>query len=704
MKQVIKYLKRHQNKIRLCYWLIVIFAFIFIVLPIFFFFYLFDEDRVKQLIIEQFDSNNYHVEVVGHVSPKFWHGLSLGFRDVEVDTKSYDPLVKIKDMNCQLSWLDLVFARYKVRRMALNDVEIHEANLIKKTNLGNMFNLSNARRNFFSRITTFDVYGIHTAGDQVINKVSDGSIKIRQAGAGANFELGFKLDNKNMYSLVSGKLAGVMPHKILFKDFQIRLYNGQSFQLKLNSNATYYMESSALILSQVQGNINSNDYKSDISANEFLFSFAKASIKQLSLNMQYGNLLVMHDIKVAANQITFNNYAGLDIDKITTNYTMSYNGNKLELNSNLSDINYSESALSIAAGKCENKVNLVLPEFATGKFSGELSGNCRYFPKQKLLDINFVGSLNSAPLKLKMQFYNQVKPYLVLAGYIDDLDLSRIKINKEKILPLLYDDSRLPFDWLSLINIDANLIIKHFALDRINLNNLSTKFTVLNNTLNVNKIRADVYKGLLNGQVKVEKIGENEYNVSAKQVINNVNLQDMFSDLFDVQAISGQADLVADIVVPKIHSYSDLYHNLNGNISLGASNGMFHGVDFNLFVNPADMNFTSKKSTAFERLRSSFNFVNGVSNNGLVNFSSKYVIATGNGQVDFDNAKINYALSIKSALPRNNEKINSVLIPVTVTGDLFSPKINIKNIHLYTRDIVKPVAAKKNSIHKKKKH
>lgn len=702
MKNLVKYLKQHQHKIRLGYWFLVILAFIFIVLPIFFFFYLFDEDKVKQLIIEQFDSNNYHVEVVGHVSPKFWHGLSLGFEDVEVDTKNYDSLFKIKDMNCQLSWLDLVFARYKVRRMALNEVEINEVNLLKKANTGNIFNLSNTKRDVFSRITMFDVYGIHTVGNASL-KVSDGSIKIRQSGASANFELGFKLDDKNMYTLISGKLADVVEHKILFNNFKVRLYNGQNFQLKLNSDATYDMDSSRLSLTDATGVINSSDYKGDITAKELFLTFAGAGASQLQLNMQYGNELVAHDVRVLINQVSLNNYANLYIDKINTNYTMSYNGNKLELASNLSNINYSESAVSVSASDCNNKLNLVLPKFATGKFSGELSGGCKYFPKQKLLDLDFSGNLNDAPLKLDMQFYNQAKPHFVLSGKMDDLDLSRIKINKEKILPLLYDNSRLPFEWLSLINIDGDLIIKHFALDRINLNNLVTQFAVVNNTLNINKIRADVYKGVLNGRAKIEKVGENEYNVSAKQVINNVNLQDMFSDLFDVQAISGQANLIADINVPGMHAYSDLYHNLNGSISLGASHGVFQGVDFNLFVNPDGMNFTSKKSTAFEQLQSGFNFVNGISKNGTVNFSSKYVIATGNGMVDFDNAKINYALSIKSALPRNDEQINSVLIPVTVSGDLFSPKINIKNIHLYTTDIVKP-GTPKTGMRKKKKH
>lgn len=703
MKSWAVYLKHHRYKIRLIYWLIVVLTFIFVVLPIFFFFYLFDEDQVKQLIIEQFDSKNYHVEVVGHVVPKFWHGLSLGFQDVEVDTKDYDTLFKIKNMSCQLSWFDLVFARYKVRRMALNDVEVDEKNILQNANTGNIFNFSNARADVFSRITIFDVYGIHAAPNKALYKISDGSIKIRGSGASAKFELGFKLDDKNIFVLTSGKLADITQNKIDFKDFQVRLSNGQDFQMKLDSYASYDFVSERLVLSQVAGNMSNNDYKSTINVSEIFFTLKGAGINGLSLDTKYGNELIKHNLNVAVNHLAIANYTGLLIDKIKTNYTMEYNGSKLELVSNLSNIKYTESATSVVAGSCDNLVNLSSPNFAIGKFSGQLSGSCSYIPKQNLLDLNFTGNLNNAPLKLKMQFYSRAKPYLILSGNMDELDLSRIKVNKEKFLPLLYDKSRLPFDWLSLININGDLTIKHFALDRINLNNVVTQFAVLDNTLNVNKIRADVYKGVLNGRAKIEKIGENEYNVSAKQVINNVNLQDMFSDLFDVHAISGQANLIADITIPRMHSYNDLYQNLNGNISIGATQGAFQGVDFNLFVNPDGMNLTNKKSTAFEQLQSSFSFINGVSKNGQVHFSSKYVIATGSGMVDFDNVKINYNLSIKSALPHNDEQINSVLIPVVVSGDLFSPKINIKNIHLYTTDIVAPVVAKTTQKKKRSK-
>jgi len=291
-----------------------------------------------------------------------------------------------------------------------------------------------------------------------------------------------------------------------------------------------------------------------------------------------------------------------------------------------------------------------------------------------------------------MQIYNQDIPYVVMSGNIDNVDLSRVQVSKSKLLPFLYDNSSLPFKWLSLINMNADLSIKHFAFDRINLQNLITNFAIANGTLNVNRLEADVYGGRLIGSGKIQKVGDSSYNVQTKQIIRSVNLQNMFDDLFDVQAISGSANLTTDIRANNVSTYDDIHQSLTGKVILSAVNGAFQGIDLNLFVNPNVMDLNNKKATTFENLQASFDFNNGVSRYGAITFSSKYVIASGAGVIDFDNSKINYGLSIKSALPQNEAKINSVLIPVVVSGDLFSPKVMIKNIHLYTTDIVAPAS------------
>jgi hypothetical protein len=99
---------------------------IFIACPMFFFFYLFDEDQVKQMLYTEFDNNNYHVEVNGTIIPRFWHGLSLEVNSLNVVTNNSE-LMHIRTANCQLSWIDVVFARYKIKGLDLNVVQINDA-------------------------------------------------------------------------------------------------------------------------------------------------------------------------------------------------------------------------------------------------------------------------------------------------------------------------------------------------------------------------------------------------------------------------------------------------------------------------------------------------------------------------------------------------------------------------------------------------
>jgi len=335
-----------------------------------------------------------------------------------------------------------------------------------------------------------------------------------------------------------------------------------------------------------------------------------------------------------------------------------------------------------------------------------LSGVCEYIKANSLMNFNLHGILDHAPIKIDLQLLTSAaKPKLIVAGNIDNLDLSRVTVNKDKLLPFYYDDSDLPFAWLSLIDMNANLLIKHFALDRIVLNNVATDFSIANNQLTVKSLKADIYNGVLFAFGKIAKNG-NAYDLDTHQTIKNLDLQTMFEDLFDVEAISGKANMQMNIFAKNVVSYNELHTKLNGAISIDANHGAFAGVDFNLFATPKPMDLTTKKSTSFQGLNAKFQFVDGVSKNGSVNFYSPYVITNGLGSVDFVNTTLDYNLTIKSTLPQNTQKINSVIIPVRANGDLFNPQITIQNIHLSTGRVkfLRKRAGSKSGAHVSKKH
>lgn len=694
MQHFLKYLQTHRQKVRFSYWFIVILLFIFVVLPIFFFFYLFNENQIKQMVVEEFDSNNYHVQVLGHVSPKFWHGLALDFQDVEVQTKSYAPLFKINNMSCQLSWIDLVFAHYKITRINLNGIDINENNLIKSSNIGNLFNFNQPHNNAFDRLAIVNVYDVNMIGESIPYAISDGSLQIKREGSAADFELGFKDESSGTYVLFRGVLDNLLTPILNFSNLQIMMYDGKDFQVKMSSHASYTIAKQQFKLIDVTGQTVWKNYKSNINIKNMILDKYGLNLKGINVATSYSNYFIQNNLLLSLDSLYLKNYKQLLIDNLQADYQLINGNNKLKILSNLSQIKYTESSDSIVANSCNNTVELSVPNLSANKVQGNLVGNCQYSFKKNLIILNLAGQLNQALLNLKLDIFNQNIPYIVISGTFDNIDLSRVQVSKSKLLPLLYDNSNLPFKWLSLINMSANLKIKNFAFDRINLQNLITKFVINDGTLDVSRLEADVYGGRLIGSGKIQKVGDNAYNLQTKQIIRSVSLQNMFDDLFDVQAISGSANLTTDIKANNVSSYNDIHQNLTGKVILSAVNGAFKGVDLNLFVNPNVMDLTHRKSTAFENLQASFDFDNGISRYGSITFSSKYVIANGAGVIDFDNSKINYGLSIKSALPQNEAKINSVLIPVVVAGDLFNPRVVIKNIHLYTTDIVAPTKVK----------
>ena len=126
MKDKYYMIKMTRTNLRIAYWGSFTLFMLLVVFPLFFFFYLFDEQRVKQAIIDGFESNNYTVKIVGRVVPKLWHGMSLDISGVEIANSNESQLLSIRHMNCKLSWFDLISGKYSVDRIAISGVVVNQ--------------------------------------------------------------------------------------------------------------------------------------------------------------------------------------------------------------------------------------------------------------------------------------------------------------------------------------------------------------------------------------------------------------------------------------------------------------------------------------------------------------------------------------------------------------------------------------------------
>ncbi len=668
-------------KIRVIYWGTVLLAMVFIILPMFFFFYLFNEDQVKQMIVDQFNNENYHVEVVGHVVPQLWHGLSIEVSDVAVSNKDDVPLFRVNKIDCQMSWLSLVFGKYSVRRMEVTGVAVEEEAVINN-GLSNLLNFSHLEHSKFNHLDAIDISGIHTVGDNQEYHINRGSLNLKQNGMTTDLSLGFKLIDQDLYVSILGSFS-LDDNIVKFNSFNTTLYS-QNLKAEMSSDASYDLADKKLLLKNSNGRISIADYSGNIDLNQLTLSLNGAYTNTAKLDLRSNsNELLPQKVLVSFNQLAIPEFKKFAANNMEVDYSTGIGKSKLSLTANLTKMNLTND-FQINGDSCSSKVDFILPNLSESVLHANLDGICEYIPKRKLIHFDFKGAFDKSPLNIALQiFLGHKKPYIVASGKIKSLDFSHLQLtSQDQLLPLYYDNSSLPFSWLSLFDLNATLGVGQVLFQRGALNDLVTQFTVANNQLKISKIRANIYSGTLSGSAKITKLNNDQYNITTMGTLYNLELQSMFDDIFNVRAIRGKANVRINISANKVNSYNDIHKKITGTVAIDANQGMFQGIDFDLFVNPNKIGLNTKPTTAFQKLRASFNFMNGISKNGSLSFSSPYVFASGFGIVDFINEKLDYNLQIKSSLPRNDQKISSVLIPVKISGPLFSPKINIQNIHL----------------------
>ncbi len=670
-----KIFRLNKFRIRLLYWISVLLLMIFIACPMFFFFYLFDEDQVKQMLYTEFDNNNYHVEVNGTIVPQFWHGLSLEVNSLNVVTNNSE-LMHIRTANCQLSWIDLVFARYKIKRLDLNDVQINENN-IREYGVSNLLTIPSSGGSALSHLDSVSIFGINSNDKNAPYPIKNGLFTVQNTNAGAVYKLGFETVESTTFVTSTGIMNAISSDVVKFRNFKVNIHNNK-MQMNFGADTNYHILDKQLILDNLSGTLSMNNHNGQFSIAKTVFSPDGANFN--TFNLAFNNLFTNQFLNLNLSSLSMPNYKTYSLGDGHISYLMNVQQNKIQLDSTLKQLKMNST--SIISKDCYNELNYVARDMANKKFKAVLSGVCQYDFKKYVFNANASGLLNSAPLNLKLSIDNSnYKPKILVDGVVDNLDLSPFNVANSQLLPFYYDDSLLPFKWFSLFNIAGKLNIGHFSLDRIHLNNVNTEFKLQDNTLNISKLYANIYDGSLFGSAKISK-ESNGYTISTKQTVNNLDLKRMFQDLFDVRAISGKANLKIDAITSHANSYVDLHKNLNGTVTIDAKDGAFQGVDFNIFATSHALDIN--KSTIFQKLNAKFNFVDGISKLGNVVFYSPYLLANGSGVIDVVNTQLDYILTIKSNLPPNKQEIKSVVIPVSAKGDLFDPQISIQNIHLST--------------------
>lgn len=681
---MIKY-KKHVTKrnIRIIWWVLFSIFFVTFCVPVFFFYYLFDKEKVNRLITKQINSKDYVVSIDGGIEPRSWHGLSLHIANISIYDKEKDKVMHINAVNCQLSWLDLIIGHYKIRRIAFNGLTMYSGNIDNKSynNLINYDGLKDSELNKLKNIYISNFTVINSEKETLVRDVNINATNIDTATP--HLKVHFSMPKTGSNFELQGDFHKNENNDVLqFVKLDLNL-SSNNYNMNLQSGGHYDIRNQEIWFEDAKGNLSFYDYTGNIEIDNALLSLYGLTAGKLQANLYT-------DKKISNFSITAVNLKSQDFNDITVrNLTIN---NDLQntvfgTNMNLQIKNaLIESGLFLKNDHCFAAYTILAKQIGNTS-SGDMSGVCGIDASAGRVYFDMAGVLDQSDAKIKANInYSESIPYLDIVGRFNKIDFDRF-INKldESSLSSYNDSNYLPLSWLGNFRGKLDLEANDVKLSHTSLSNVHASTVIEESALYINSIAADLYSGSIRGSLGVNKNESGNYDLSFNQSIKNINLQKIFTNMFNVSAISGTANANINTTVNNVIKYKDIYQKINGSVKLSVVNGGFNGIDFNLFLNPVGidlLNANNKTQTKFTTLKADFGFVNGISDKGNVLFSSPSINASGDGQIDFANTKINYNIVIKSIVPHNIHNVNSVSIPISVNGLLFSPKIYIKNMTL----------------------
>lgn len=272
--------RRH---IRLIAWPLIIILFTTVGIPLLFFFYWFNADKVRQIVINQFNNQNYAVAINGSIEPRSWHGLSLFIADLTVFDKMHHKILHINTANCQLSWPDLIIGHYKIKRIALNGVTFYQTS-IKKVNYANLLDYENIAKSEFNNLTNLSVTNLNLVESEDKYIIRDANLNIAELSSHPQMHLYFRVTRSHADVNINGTVSGIENSKIVIDKLNTSIITPK-VNLAFQSQGHYAYLNQELWIENTKGILNSKFYNGTIDLDTILLSGYGLTINSLVANI-----------------------------------------------------------------------------------------------------------------------------------------------------------------------------------------------------------------------------------------------------------------------------------------------------------------------------------------------------------------------------------------------------------------------------------
>lgn len=681
----------HKNWLRGVVYSILLMLVVVFIVPCIMFFHWFDAKRVEQAVTQQFNNANYVVKIEGGVSPQFWDGLALHITGLDIKDQNGNHVLYANDIYYRLSWLDVLLATYKVRSIDIDGISLYNQG-IKEVNFSELFNLSKTSSTEFNQLDSIKIYNVSLYDENENVLLAKGVLELSNlVNKTPEFHLSFATGKEIPWEWdVHASNSHLTNNSVIFDKIITQIQMSDDSAAELHSTGEYQLDSRQFWINNMQGSFNYEQHKGELNIDNVLLSTLGVSLNNPSIKMQSGSTSDSF-VSSSSQKVISRNFRDYSIENLHINHHVDNLDFIMDTNTSINQIDFDEKLL-LNANQCQVNYK-VLNKHSGRSVMANLRGPCGYDFGKNTGASHLSGVISGKPANFDISVNNQLdRIKYSIKSNISELDLADIVASKKTSNDAVTSfDNKLnniiPVEWMR--NVDFSLLL--------NIKNIQTKGAVINNValdaikesdvLKINQISANMFGGNAKARANIELYKESGFDLSAKTNVENVDAKGLLSWLFDVSAVEGVININADIKSPAIKYYSGIQQFLSGSIDISVNKGRFSGVDFSLLANPEALaGFTNKASqTVFSNLSSRLNFVNGISRTGNIMFKNQLLDAKGSGVVNLNANQLDYVLSVKTVLPENEEKIKSAIIPVEVKGNLFSPKISIKQVKLNER-------------------
>lgn len=234
------------------------------------------------------------------------------------------------------------------------------------------------------------------------------------------------------------------------------------------------------------------------------------------------------------------------------------------------------------------------------------------------------------------------------------------------------------------VNLQGKLQAAALQMNHLQFTNLTIPTHYQNGILNLSPIKADFYRGTMEGSVKLEGT-KAALQTSFQHFEAALLLKDLLGEKGKLK-FSGTGNLNISATTD---IQQDALKNLNGKGQFGFDNGVLQGIDIPNLINSAyaivkktPLQESNRGQTDFGKMTGTFSIQNGIVTNNDLLLSAPQFTTNGNGTIDLPQQQIRYHLKTllnKASIEDKDTMLNlyGVSIPILISGSLQNPRIGL---------------------------